>query len=80
MSADVQAKSVAALGKSGQFDTQKNHVFKKLDGNRVYFARFKADADLDINAVIDEISKPSNLKDIKEGDAVVVIKTAEGFV
>lgn len=80
MSADVQAKSVAALGKSVQFDTQKNHVFKKLDGNRVYLARFKADADLDINAVIDEISKPSNLKDIKEGDAVVVIKTAEGFV
>jgi len=80
VSADVQAKSVAALGKSVPFDNQKNHVFKKLDGNRVYLARLKADADLDINAVIDQLSNPSNLKGIQEGDAVVVIKTAEGFV
>ncbi|MGY3306573.1 hypothetical protein ACVK1X_005902 [Pseudomonas sp. PvR086] len=79
MSAEIQAKSVAALGKSVPFDTQKNHVVKKLDGNRVYLARLKADADLDINTVIDQISNPSTLKGTQEGDAVVVIKTAEGF-
>ncbi|MGG5221986.1 hypothetical protein [Pseudomonas syringae pv. coryli] len=80
ISEDVQAKSVAALGKSVQFDIQKNHVFKKLDGNRVYLARLKADADLDLDAVIDQLSSPSNLEGIREGDAVVLIKTAEGFV
>lgn len=79
VSAEVQAKTVAALGKSTPFDTKKNHAIKKLDGNRVYLARMKADADLEINAVIGEISIQPTLKGAQEGDAIVVIRTAEGF-
>lgn len=75
---EIQAKSVAALGKSTPLDTKKNHAIKKLDGNRVYIARLKPDADLELNSVIESI-QPS-LKGTQENDVVVVIKTADGFM
>lgn len=82
VSVDIQAKSVAALGKSTSLDINKNHAAKKLDGSRIYLMRLRADADLEINTVIEQISNPNQqaLKDAKEGDAVVVIRAAEGFV
>lgn len=76
----IQAKLVAALGKSTLLDINKKHVVKTLDGKRIHLARLKADADLEVDAVIEQISNQQILKDAQEGDAVVVVRAAEGFV
>jgi hypothetical protein len=77
--ANIQAKSVAALGKSTQFDTSKKHAIKKLEGNRIYLARLKADADLEVTSVIQELTGQQILKEAKDDDLVVVVRSTEGF-
>ncbi|MDT3712728.1 hypothetical protein QVM48_25360 [Pseudomonas soli] len=79
MTADIQAKSVAALGKSTQFDASKGQA-KNLAGTPIYLVRLNSDADLDIVAVIRQFASDANLKEAKEGDVVVVIRTANSFV
>ncbi len=80
IAADAQAKSVAALGQSTQFDITKGHAIKKLGGTPMYLVRLNSDADLDIDAVIGQIASNAILKEAKEGDVVVVIRTANGVV
>ncbi|MNL66512.1 hypothetical protein D3C87_1909930 [compost metagenome] len=79
MTADVQAKSVAALGKSTPFDASKGQA-KNLAGTPIYLVRLNSDADLDIDAVIRQITSDASLKEAKVGDVVVVIRTANSFV
>lgn len=75
---DVQAKSVAALGKSTSFDVSKGSV-KNLGGTPIYLVRLTSDADLDIEAVIRQITSDTILKEAKNGDVVVVIRSANSF-
>lgn len=76
--AATQAKSVAALGKSTQFDVSKKTAVKKLEGNRVYLVKLKADADMEIASVIQELSNHSILKDANDADVTIVVRSAEG--
>lgn len=80
LSDSIQAKSVAALGKSNSLNTIKNHAVMKLDGDRIYLARLKIDADMEISSVIKEVSNQQNQKSAREGDALIVIRAAEDFV
>lgn len=78
--AATQAKSVAALGKSTQFDVSKKAAVKKLEGNRVYLVKLKADADMEIASIIQELSNHQILKDANDADVTVVVRSAEGYI
>lgn len=80
LSSSIQARSVAALGKSNSFNVTKGHSITKLDGDKTYLARLKPDADMEVGAVIKEISNHAAQKSAKNGDALIVIKAAEAFV
>lgn len=80
LSNSIQARSVAALGKSNSFNIAKSHAVIRLDGDKIYLARLKHDADMEVGAVIKEISTHSAQKSAKNGDALIVIKTAEAFM
>lgn len=78
--AATQAKSVAALGKSTQFDVSKNAAVKRLEGNRVYLVKLKANADMEIASIIQELSNQPILKDANDADVTVVVRSAEGYI
>jgi hypothetical protein len=79
ISGSTQAKSVAALGKSNSMNTTKNHAAMKLDGDKIYLVRLKLDANMEISSVTKEISNLPAQQNSKNGDALIVVKTAEGF-
>jgi len=79
VNSSIQARSVAALGKSNSLNTEKSPAASKLDGDIVYLVRLKHDANMEVGSVIKEISTIQAPKSAKNGDVLVVIRSAEDF-
>lgn len=79
VNSSIQARSVAALGKSNSLNTEKSPAASKLDGDKVYLVRLKHDANMEVGSVIKEISTIQAPKSAKNGDVLVVIRSAEDF-